>query len=99
MASVEVDPLGLSTLAGRCEAHAARLAAIAAAAMSGSGFQPSAAAVETAHADVAAVSARLAARMQSTAAAVTNASANYVTTDADSAVDIAALGASGITAV
>jgi hypothetical protein len=99
MASIEVDALGLSTLAGHCEQQAARLAAIAAPPASGRGFQPSAAAVEAAHADVDAMGARLMARMQSTAAAASSAVAEYVATDTSSASDIAAVGSTGITAV
>jgi hypothetical protein len=99
MPSIQVDALGLSTLAGHCEAQAARLGAITPPAVSGGAFQPSAAAVEAAHADVDAMGARLMARMQSTAAAASSAAVEYVTTDASSAGDIAAVGDTGITAV
>jgi hypothetical protein len=99
VASIEVDALGLSALAGHCADQAARLAGIAAPSVSGGGFQPSVAAVEAAHADVAAASARLTARMQSTAAAATAAAAEYVDADSSAADAIAAAGSTGVTAV
>jgi hypothetical protein len=98
MASVEVDALGLSALAGHCEQQAARLAAIVAPSVSAGGFQPSSAAVEAAHADVAAASARLTARMQSTATAATSAAFEYISTDTSAAEAIAAAGNTGTTA-
>jgi hypothetical protein len=97
MASIEVDALGLSTLAGHCEQQAARLAGIAAPSVSGGGFQPSAAAVEAAHADVAAAGARLAARMQSTATAASAAVFEFVTADATAEAAINAV--TGVTEV
>jgi hypothetical protein len=101
MPLIEVDPLGLLALAGHCEAQATRLASIATPALTAGGFQPSAAAVEAAHADVAAVGARLTARMQATATTAWAAAGEYLSTDTSSAAHVASLGAeaSGITAV
>jgi hypothetical protein len=99
MASIEVDPLGLSALAGHCEEQAARLGSMATPSFSGGGFQPSAAAVQAAHADVAAAGARLMARMQSTAAAASTAAVGYVSTETSSTADIAAVAQPGTTAV
>lgn len=92
MASIEVDSLGLLNLAGRCEAQAARLTPTTTRAASGGSFQPSVAAVQAAHSDVAALGARLVARMQSTATAASTAAVAYATTDTDSAADIASVG-------
>jgi hypothetical protein len=99
MASIEVDALGLSALAGHCEEQAARLGAMATPSFSGGSFQPSVAAAQAAHADVAAAGARLMARMQSTAAAASTAAVGYVNTDTSSAANIAAVGSAGTTAV
>ena len=101
MASIEVDPLGLLAFAGHCEAQATRLASTATPAVAAGGLQPSAAAVEAAHADVAAVGARLMARMQATANAAAAAAGEYVSTDTSSAADVGSVGAEapGITAV
>ena|ERR1700704_2595635 len=99
MASIEVDPVGLLTLAGHCQEQAARLGSMATPPAPGGGFQPSARAVQAAHAEVAAVGARLMARMHETATAAATAAGAYVTTDTSSASDIAEVGSSGITAV
>jgi hypothetical protein len=99
MASIELDEVGLSTLAGHCETQAARLASTATPSVANGGFQPSAAAVEAAHADVSAVSARLTARMQSTATAATAAAFEYVSADSSAADTIAAVGSTGVMAV
>jgi hypothetical protein len=98
VASVRVDAVGLTALADHCEQQAAMVGAIGTPPLTG-GSQPSAAAVEAAHADVAAAGARLMARMQSTAAAASTAAAGYVSTDSTSANDLAVMGSSGITAV
>jgi hypothetical protein len=100
MASIEVDARGLSELAGYCEQQAARVAAIAPPSSSGGWFQPSVAAVEAAHADVAAASARLTARMQSAATAASAAASEYASTDASAADEIVAVtGSVDVTAV
>jgi hypothetical protein len=64
MDSIEVDPVGLLSLATHCESHAARLASLPTPSISDGSSQPSAAAVDAAHMEVASISARLAARMQ-----------------------------------
>ena len=99
MASIEVDPVGLLTLAGHCEEQAARIASVAAPSLPGGGFQPSVAAVQAAHADVEAAGARLMARMQQTAMAAATVAGAYVSTDTSSTKDIAEVGSSGLTAV
>jgi hypothetical protein len=66
---------------------------------SGAGFQPSAAAVQAAHTEVAATSARLAARLQDTATAATSAAGDMAYTETSSAVEIAAADGSGLMAV
>jgi hypothetical protein len=99
MSSIEVDVLGLSILAGHCESQAARLASSATPSVANGGFQPSAAAVQAAHAEVEAASARLTARMQSTAAAASTAAVDYLAMDAESAASLAAVGSTSITAV
>ena|SRR5690348_13335619 len=99
MDSVEVDPVGLLSLAIHCESHAARLASLSTPSTSGSSSQPSTAAVVAAHMEVAAISARLAARMQETGTSAAAAAGDFATTEASSVGDIAEVGDSGITAV
>jgi hypothetical protein len=100
MASIEVDTRGLSALAGYCERQAARLAAINSPPSSGGSFQPSVAAVEVAHTDVAAAGTRLTARIQSTATAAWAAASEYDKTDTSAADEIVAVsGGTGVTAV
>jgi hypothetical protein len=97
--SIRVDAVGLSALAAHCEQQAELVGSIAVAADSGGGFQPSAVAVQAAHADVVAAGARLMARMQSTAAAASTAAVGYVTTDSASAGGLAAVIRASTTAV
>jgi hypothetical protein len=59
----------------------------------GGSFQPSSAAVDAVHGDVAAASAQLAERMQATAAAVVAAAQGFDTTEADSAAAVSEVGA------
>jgi hypothetical protein len=96
---VQVDAEGLVALAARCEQHGASLGLVNAPAAGGGGFEPSAAAVRAAHAEVSATGARLSARMVSTAAALAGAAHGYAATDDDNASDIAAVTAQGVTAV
>lgn len=96
---IAVHAVGLSELAGRCEVHAARLGSVTPPSVAGAGFQPSAAAVIGAHAEVAAAGARLVARMQSTASTLVSAASGYVGTDADNAAEVAAVGAQGVAVV
>jgi hypothetical protein len=81
MASIEVDVVGLSTLAHRCEQLASRLEAITASWTSGELFQPSAVAVSAANVDIAAACARFASRMYDTAAASSDAASGYAATE------------------
>ena len=92
MAPIEVDGQGLLTLARHCEP------AIAAPSLSGDGFQPSAAAVDAAHGDVAAAGRWLTARMRATATAASAAAVEYVSTEASAADEIAAIGFTSVTA-
>jgi hypothetical protein len=96
---VRVDAAGLSALAAHCEQQAALVGSVASPTLAGGGFQPSAAAVHAGQADVVATGARLMARMQSTAAAASTAAVGYVTTDAASAEELAAVARPGFTAV
>jgi hypothetical protein len=99
MASIEVDALGLSALAGLCEEKALRVGLSSTSSFSGSGHQPSAAAVRAAYVDVDSARVRLAARMQSTAAAASTAAVAYGNTEVESAADIATVAAASVTAV
>ena len=99
MTSIEVDALGLLALASLCEEQAFRVSSMTTPSFSGRASQPSAAAVHAVHADVAAATVRLTARMQSTAAAASIAAMAYAGTEATNASDIASVSAAGITAV
>jgi hypothetical protein len=90
--SIQVNAAGLLTLAAHCQGHAAQLGALSAPSQGGGSFQPSALAAQSAHADVAAAGARLAARMSATAAAASTAAAGYTTSDTANAADISAVG-------
>jgi hypothetical protein len=96
MDAIQVDAAGLAALAGLCQQHAAVVGAVSTSTAPGGNFQPSAAAVEAAHGDVAAAGARLAARMASTAAEMTAATAGFTGTDHASAGNIAAVGATAV---
>lgn len=100
MSSIEVDTSGLLALAEHCRAVAARVASIGAPSPQGADFQPSAMAVQAAHSDVVATSARMAGRLESTAGAASGAAVGYAASDATAADAIAAVGESaGSTAV
>jgi hypothetical protein len=86
MTSIEADAAALSTLAHRCEQQHSRLEEITVPPTQGDLMQPSAAAICAAHADIAAASARFAARMYDTAAALSVAGWAYTTTE-DSATN------------
>ena len=58
----------------------------------GANFQPSAAAVQAAHADVADAGTKLMARLRSTASAVSAVAVGFATTEATSTADIGAVG-------
>jgi hypothetical protein len=98
MASIQADAAGLTALAAHCEAHAAQLASTSTPGVPAGGFQPSVAAVEAAHADVAAAGVQLTARMHSTATAASAAADEYVNSDHASAADIASV-TTGLTGV
>jgi hypothetical protein len=97
--SVRVDAVGLSALAAHCEQQAAVVGSIASPELSGSGFQPSSAAVQAAHGDVVAAGARLVGRIKSTAVAAATTAEGYVTTDSSSANNLATVLQPGTTAV
>ena len=99
MDEVQVDAEGLVALAACCEQHGASLVSVNAPSVGGGGFEPSAAAVRAAHAEVSTTGARLSARMVSTATALSCAAHGYTATDDDNASDIAAVIAQGVTAV
>lgn len=99
MASIRVHAAGLSALASHCDERAVLVGSIATPSISGNGLQPSAAAVQAAHADVAATGTRLMARIQATAAAAWAAAVEYAATDTASAADIAAVPQLDTTAV
>jgi hypothetical protein len=89
---IEVDALGLAMLADHCEQHGARIAATEVPSVVGGGFEPSVAAVNAAHADVAAAGSWLAARMQATATAASAAAVEYVDTETSARDAISAIG-------
>jgi hypothetical protein len=93
---IQTDAAGLLALAAHCDEHAARVGEVSVPSLAGGGFQPSALAVHTAHTEVAATGARLAARISATSAAATVAAANYVTSDTDNAADISAVGTTAV---
>jgi hypothetical protein len=92
MASIEVDEVGLSVLARHCETQAVHLQETAAPFPLVDGFQPSSAAVDAAHAGIAAASARLAARMRATAVSASAVVVDYVSAEHAAATSVAALG-------
>ena len=78
-------------LAARCEQHSASLASVIPPSVGAGRFEPSAAAVRAAHAEVSTTGARLSARMVSTASALACVAHGYTATDDDNAGDIAAV--------
>ena len=81
MTPIEVDEVGLSLLAHRCEQLASRLDGIAVPSTPGQLFQPSAAAVRDVSVAIAAACARFAGRMCETAAASSDAASRYAGTE------------------
>ena len=81
MASIEVDAAALSTSGHRCEQHASRLETFTVPPTQSDQLQPSAAAISAAYADIAAVCARFAARMNDSAAALSTAAWGYAATE------------------
>jgi hypothetical protein len=90
---IQANVEGLSALAASCGEQASAVGGPSAPPPAGGSFQPSSAAVEAVHADVAAASVQFTARMQSTAAAVTAAAQGFDTTEVNSAAANAAVGA------
>ena len=92
MGSIQTDVAGLLALAAHCEAQAGRIAAISTPPAATNGFEPSALAVQAAHAEVAAAGTRLAARMTATAVAASTPAGNYGASDTTNAAEITAVG-------
>jgi hypothetical protein len=88
---LRVDTLGVQVMAGRWGASAGELSETAAPNGFGLSCQPSAAAVNAAHADITAFTATLATRVSVRAAHVTEANTHYIATEADSAEELAAV--------
>ena len=81
MASIEVDAAALSMLAHRCKQQAWRLEGVTVPPPAQDQMQSSAVAISAAYADIAAVCARFAARMNDTAAALSTAAWGYAATE------------------
>ncbi|OBG25190.1 hypothetical protein A5764_07270 [Mycobacterium sp. 852002-51057_SCH5723018] len=88
---LRVSEDGLRAEAGWCEALAASLAASSAPTLVGSSVLASAAAVNAAHAQIAAAGLRCSSRIQATAAALTRVSASYGENEVHSAAEFRAL--------
>jgi hypothetical protein len=86
-----VDTVGVQAMVGRWDASATELTENVAPNGFGLSCQPSAAAVKAAHADVTAFTAALATRVSIRAAHVTDADTRYITNEADSARELAAV--------
>lgn len=91
MQAVRVDPAGLAAMAGRWATAAGELHVPAAPTASGLPSQASVAAVNVAHADVTAFTARLADRVQAHSRRVAEAGRRYASNEADSANAMAAV--------
>ncbi len=91
MQDVRVDTAGLPAMAGRWAASAGELSATAAPAGLGLSCQPSAAAVNAAHAGITAFTAGLAARVGTHSIHVGEANASYLANEADAASEIKAV--------
>lgn len=89
--AVRVSEDGLRAEAGWCESLAGRVAGISAPPAAGPGVLASSAAVNAAHAQIAAAGLRCGSRIQTTAAALTRASAGYGENEAHSAAEFRAL--------
>jgi hypothetical protein len=85
MGLTRADVTGLTTLAAGCLEHADMVGSVIGAPPLGSSFQATAAAVGTAHADVAATGLTLMVRMQSTAHEIAAAGYEFARTEANSA--------------
>ena len=90
--ALQVDTAGVQAMATRWGASVSDLAYTVAPAELGLSCQTSAAAVNSAHANVAAFTAGLAARVGERATAVAQADTSYLTQEAASAVALAAVG-------
>lgn len=88
---LRVDTVGVQAMAGRWDASAGELKEPVTANGFGLSCQPSAAAVNAAHADITAFTAGLAAHVSVRAAHVTLANTRYLTNEADSATELAAV--------
>lgn len=90
MQKLRVDTAGLPAMAGRWAASASELNATAAPVGLGLPCQPSAAAVNAAHADIAVFTASLAARVGTHSNRIGEANAGYLTNEAESASEMEA---------
>ena len=88
---LRVDTVGVQAMVGRWDASAGQLDETTAPNGFGLSCQPSAAAVNAAHADITAFTAALAAHASVRAAHVTQANTRYLTNEADSATELAAV--------
>ncbi|WP_431237437.1 hypothetical protein ACQ86B_22205 [Mycolicibacterium aichiense] len=86
MGLLDVNTAGLQALAANCSAWSAELVAPTPSVTPSA--QPSAAAVNTVHAEAAMAGKALAARMQSTAAKLSEAGAQYAANEAESATNL-----------
>jgi hypothetical protein len=91
-AKLQVSEDGLGTQAGWCESLASRLAGNSASTGVGSSVLASSAAVNAAHAQIAAAATRCTFRMQATAIKLAIASTGYDANEASSAAQLRALG-------
>lgn len=91
MQELRVDTAGLPTMAGRWAASTGELTATSAPAELGLSGQPSAAAVNAAHVDIAAFAAAYAARVGTHSIHLDDANAGYLTNEAESANQMEAL--------
>jgi hypothetical protein len=88
---LRVDTVGVQAMAGRWDASAGELSETVAPNGFGLSCQPSAAAVNAAHADITAFTAALATRVSVRATHVAEADTRYITNEADSATELAAV--------
>lgn len=88
---LRVDTVEVQAMAGRWDASAGELHTTAAPNGFGLSCQPSAAAVNAAHGDIAAFTAGLATRVSVRAAHVSDANTGYLVREADSAQELAAV--------
>jgi hypothetical protein len=91
---IRVDTAGVQAMSGRWSVLVGDLSGILAPAVSGFSCQSSAAAVNAAHADIAALKASLVARVQTRAIDVAEADSRYVANEANSANQLAAVAVS-----